>query len=64
MTQDTFTIKDNSTGKEADFPLRRGTIGTPVIDVSTLHKQMGAFTYDPGFMSTSSCKARLLTLMV
>ena len=59
MTQDTFTIKDNSTGKEADFPLRRGTIGTPVIDVSTLHKQMGLFTFDPGFMSTASCKSSI-----
>jgi len=59
MTQDTFTIKDNSTGEEADFPLRRGTIGTPVIDVSTLHKQMGLFTFDPGFMSTASCKSSI-----
>ena len=52
MTEETLTIRNNSTGKEADFSLLKGTIGTPVIDVSSLNKKMGLFTYDPGFMST------------
>ncbi len=59
MTQETLTIKNNSTGKEANFSLCRGTLGTPVIDVSSLHKQMGLFTYDPGFVSTASCKSSI-----
>ncbi|BCG62457.1 MAG: citrate synthase [Methyloprofundus sp.] len=59
MTQETLTIRDNSTGKEAEFSLLKGTIGTPVIDVSSLHKKMGLFTYDPGFVSTASCKSAI-----
>ena len=59
MTQDTLTMRNNSTGEEADFSLLRGTVGTPVVDVSSLHKKMGLFTYDPGFMSTASCKSSI-----
>ncbi|NOR80291.1 MAG: citrate synthase [Methyloprofundus sp.] len=59
MAQDTLTIRNNSTGKEGEFPLLQGTVGTPVVDVSTLHKQMGLFTYDPGFVSTASCKSSI-----
>ena len=59
MTEDTFTIRNNSTKEQADFPLLKGTVGTPVVDVSTLNKQMGLFTYDPGFMSTASCKSAI-----
>ena len=59
MAQDTLTIRNNSTGKEAEFPLLKGTVGTPVVDVSTLNKQMGLFTYDPGFVSTASCKSSI-----
>jgi citrate synthase len=32
-----------------------GTTGPDVIDVGTLYKQTGAFTYDPGFTSTAAC---------
>ncbi|NOR81634.1 MAG: citrate synthase [Methyloprofundus sp.] len=59
MTQDTLTMRNNSTGKEAEFSLLKGTVGTPVVDVSTLNKEMGLFTYDPGFMSTASCKSAI-----
>jgi citrate synthase len=59
MAEETLTIRNNLTGKEADFSLLKGTIGTPVIDVSSLNKKMGLFTYDPGFMSTSSCKSSI-----
>ena len=59
MAQDTLTIRNNSTGKEVDFPLLKGTVGTPVVDVSALNQKMGLFTYDPGFMSTASCKSAI-----
>ena len=42
-------------GKEHEFPVRSGTLGPDVIDISTLYKQTGAFTFDPGFTSTGSC---------
>ncbi len=59
MANDTVTIRNNATAKEADFSLRKGTVGTPAIDVATLNKELGVFTFDPGFMSTASCKSAI-----
>jgi citrate synthase len=62
MANDTVTIKNNATGKEADFSLLRGTTGTPAFDIGSLHKELGAFTFDPGFMSTASCKSSITSI--
>lgn len=59
MTKETVTIRNNASGKEADFPLHRGSIGTPAVDIATLNKQLDTLTYDPGFMSTASCKSAI-----
>ena len=59
MAKDTVTIRNNATGKEAEFPLCKGTVGTPAVDIGTLNKELGAFTFDPGFMSTASCKSAI-----
>ena len=45
--------------KSWEFPVRSGTIGPDVIDVSTLYKETGMFTYDPGFTSTASCESQI-----
>jgi len=42
-----------------EFPIYGGTIGPDVIDVRSLYGKTGAFTYDPGFMSTASCKSSI-----
>ncbi len=36
-----------------------GTLGPDVLDVTTLYKNTGCFTYDPGFMSTASCSSAI-----
>ncbi|MDH4184219.1 MAG: citrate synthase [Nitrospinota bacterium] len=59
MGKDTVTITDNSNGKSAEFPIRRGTHGPAVIDVTTLNKELGMFTYDPGFLATGSCESQI-----
>lgn len=59
MTKDTLTITDNSTGKTIELPLRRGTMGAPVVDISRFYKEMGYFTFDPGFLSTASCRSSI-----
>src|SRR5919112_6718754 len=46
-------------GKTQDFPVRHGTIGPSVIDISKLYGQTGTFTYDPGFTSTASCESAI-----
>ncbi|MBX9760793.1 MAG: citrate (Si)-synthase [Beijerinckiaceae bacterium] len=46
-------------GKTIDLPVKTGTIGPDVIDIGKLYGQTGAFTYDPGFMSTASCESAI-----
>jgi len=42
-----------------EFPVLSGTIGPDVVDIRALYNQAGKFTYDPGFMSTASCKSAI-----
>ncbi len=58
MTDEKFvTITHN--GKTVLFPVMKGNDGPEVVDVSTLYKELGIFTYDPGFMGTASCSSRI-----
>ena len=40
-----------------EFPVRKGTIGPDVVDISELYKKTGRFTFDPGFTSTAACES-------
>lgn len=44
--------------KTIEFPVYSGTVGPDVIDVRGLTAE-GFFTYDPGFMATSSCQSAI-----
>jgi citrate synthase len=46
-------------GKEINLPIKKASIGQDVIDISTLYKECGMFTYDPGFLSTASCESKI-----
>jgi citrate synthase len=46
-------------GKKLEFPVLSGSVGPDVIDIRALYGQSGAFTYDPGFMSTASCSSTI-----
>jgi citrate synthase len=46
-------------GKIVEFPRFSGTIGPDVIDIRTLFGKTGMFTYDPGFLSTASCRSNI-----
>lgn len=46
-------------GKTFDLPILGGTMGPDVIDIRTLYKNSGLFTYDPGFTSTASCESQI-----
>ncbi len=59
MTKPTVTLTDNVTGRSIELPLMKGTHGPDAIDISTLYREMGYFTYDPGFLSTASCQSKL-----
>ena len=49
-------------GKTYEFPVAEGTFGEKAIDISQLRAKTGLITYDPGFMSTGSCKSRITYL--
>ena len=59
MSEDTVTLKNHATGETATFPLRRGSEGPAAIDISTLYRDQGVFTFDPGFVSTASCNSAI-----
>ncbi len=57
MTDKIAKISINGTDMEA--MVRSGTIGPDVVDIRKLYAQTGAFTFDPGFMSTAACESAL-----
>jgi citrate synthase len=59
---DTVTITDNRSGKEVECPIMTGVYGAPVIDTKALYKELGMFTFDPGFVTTASCKSAITYL--
>ncbi|HML92223.1 citrate synthase [Methyloceanibacter sp.] len=46
-------------GGEHNLPVRSGTMGPDVIDITSLYGRTGCFTYDPGFTSTASCESKI-----
>lgn len=54
---DTITLTVNRTGKSYEFDILNPSVGPDLIDVRSLYKQTGMFTYDPGFTSTASCSS-------
>jgi citrate synthase len=53
----TLTFSDGT--PPVDFPVLSGSVGPDVIDVRALYAKTGKFTYDPGFMSTASCRSNI-----
>jgi len=44
---------------QQELPVRKGTLGPDVIDITTLYAETGRFTYDPSFTSTASCESKI-----
>ncbi len=56
MTKDAFRLISPD-GTETELPVRKGSVGPDVIEISRLYKEQGVFTYDPGFLATGSCES-------
>jgi len=52
------TLTVDGLDKTIELPMYSGTLGPDVIDVRGLGAE-GLFTYDPGFMATSSCQSAI-----
>ncbi len=53
------TLSFNDGSPSIELPVYQGTVGPDVIDIRKLYAQTGRFTYDPGFISTASCKSAI-----
>jgi citrate synthase len=59
MSKDTITLIDNRTGKQIELPILDGVQGPSTVDIRAMYKELGYFTFDPGFMSTASCESAI-----
>jgi citrate synthase len=57
--QRTATISFNDGGQAVEFPVLSGSVGPDVVDIRTMLAKSGKFTFDPGFMSTASCRSAI-----
>ena len=44
---------------KTDLAVLSGSVGPDVVDIRKLYADTGAFTYDPGFTSTASCRSAI-----
>ncbi len=59
MTKSNIATLKLPNGKEINMPVYEATIGQSVIDITSLYKESGMFTYDPGYLATASCESRI-----
>jgi citrate synthase len=52
-----YELKNLSSGKTAELNALAGTIGPECLDISHLTRDLGVFTFDPGFMATASTES-------
>lgn len=62
MSEATVTLTDKKSGKTIEMPVHEPTYGDAVVDIGILHKELGYFTYDPGYVSTASCSSAITYL--
>lgn len=59
MTERTIKIVDSASGIEKEYPILEGSDGPGTLDISTLYRDFGCFTFDPGFVATASCESSI-----
>jgi citrate synthase len=52
-----LSFADGSTGSE--FPVLSGTLGPQAVDIRSMLGTTGKITFDPGFLSTGSCRSAI-----
>jgi citrate synthase len=57
VSDQSVVLTDSASNKSSTLPIVKGSLGDPAIDIGKLNKDTGYFTYDPGFMSTASCRS-------
>src|SRR5579862_8243629 len=59
MSNKNFELRNPDTGLTTSLPVRRGTLGADVVDIATINRDQGVFTFDPAFGMTASCESKI-----
>jgi citrate synthase len=54
-----YELSNPATSRAAELNIMSGTLGPDVLDISHLTRDLGVFTYDPGFMATASTESKI-----
>jgi citrate synthase len=52
-------IVDSHSSNEIEVPVLEPTIGSSTLDIRQLHQELGYFSFDPGYVCTSSCESKI-----
>jgi citrate synthase len=59
MASKKYQLTNLESGRSSELVVHSGSVGPDVLDISTLYKEQGVFTYDPGFMATASASSAI-----
>src|SRR5262245_42086057 len=59
MASKKYQLTNPDTGRSSELTAHSGSVGPDVLDISTLYREQGVFTYDPGFMATASASSAI-----
>ena len=59
MSGKKYELLSLETGKKSVLEARSGTVGPDCLNIASLGKDHGIFTFDPGFMATAACESAI-----
>ena len=59
MSSKKYELVNTETGKKSVLEARSGTVGPDCVNIGSLNKDHGVFTFDPGFMATAACESKI-----
>ncbi|RPI15923.1 MAG: citrate synthase [Lysobacterales bacterium] len=59
MTTKKYELVELDSGRKSAMEARSGTLGPDCLNIAGLSKDLGLFTFDPGFMATAACESRV-----
>ena len=59
MSSKKYELVNTETGKKSVLEARSGTVGPDCVNIVSLTKDHGVFTFDPGFMATAACESKI-----
>ncbi len=59
MSEKKFELTDLATGKKTSADIKSGTLGPGALNIASIAKDHGLWTFDPGFMVTASCESKI-----